>query len=282
MISVREPKDKLHPLIISVPHAGTVIPDEIKSSFVKTDFHFLNFDCDWYVDKLFDFAPELGVTLLTTDIGRYVIDLNRDANEVDASFVEGAPKKENPKNLGLVSHKTIKGETLIKKPITQKELNDRIEKYYRPFHDKLENLITQTKKHFGFCIHIDAHSMPSKGELAHSDAGQERKDIVLGDQFGKSCSPLLTELVEHHFIKAGLSVSRNVPYAGGFITQNYGKPTQDVHTLQIEHNRKLYMNENSNEILPKRFESLQKTLHNLVTNVKVIQLLPSTPVLGKS
>jgi N-formylglutamate amidohydrolase len=171
-----------------------------------------------------------------------------------------------------VSHKTIKGETLIKKPITQKELKDRIEKYYRPFHEKLENLIAQIKKQFGFCIHIDAHSMPSQGKLAHSDAGEQRKDIVLGDRFGTSCSPLLTELVEKHFINAGLSVSRNMPYQGGFITQNYGKPAQNVHTLQIEHNRKLYMNKNSNEILQKRFESLQKTLHNLITSVKVIQL----------
>lgn len=257
-----------HPLIVSVPHAGTTIPDEAKLSFTKTEFHFLNSDCDWYVDKLFDFVPELGVTLLTTDIGRYVIDLNRDAGEIDASFMEGAPLTKNPKNLGLVSHKTIKGEKLLKKPITQKELNDRIQKYYRPFHDQLENLIAQTKKQFGFCIHIDAHSMPSKGELAHSDAGQERKDIVLGDRFGKSCSPLLTELVEQHFIKAGLSVSRNIPYAGGFITQNYGKPAQNVHTLQIEHNRKLYMNEDTYEILQKPFESLQKILHNLVTSVR--------------
>lgn len=272
MISVQSPPGKTHPLIISVPHAGTVIPDETKSSFTKTDFDFLNYDCDWYVDKLFDFAPELGVTLLTTNIGRYVIDLNRDANEVDASFVEGAPITKNPKNLGLVSHKTIKDEKLIKKPITEKELNDRIEKYYRPFHDQLENLITQTKKQFGFCIHIDAHSMPSKGEPAHDDAGQERKDIVLGDRFGKSCSPLLTELVEQHFIKAGLSVARNSPYAGGFITQNYGKPSQNIHTLQIEHNRRLYTNENTHEILKIPFESLQKILHNLITSVKVIQL----------
>lgn len=257
------------PLIVSVPHSGKEIPDEVQKSLVNSDPIFLTTDSDLFVDELYESVPSHGGTLLVTPFCRYVIDLNRDANEWDSTFVEKAPTASNPKHLGLVAHKTMKGDKLLKAPLTQSELKKRIELYYAPFHNQLKKIIQDTKDKFGFCIHIDAHSMPSRGVQGHADSGAKRADVCLGDLDGKSCDARFTKWIEEHFQKSGHSVNRNIPYRGGFITEHYGRPSESVHTIQIELNRKLYMNEKTHEKLDATFQKLKNTIDEMLIKVSI-------------
>jgi len=272
IISISESHEDSFPLVVSVPHAGKNIPDELLEHFTKKNKLFLTSDTDLYVNELYKQTPNIGGTLIVTNIARSVIDPNRDANARDASFVQGGPETASPLFLGLVPQKTMKGEQLLKAPLTQEQLNHRIKKYYQPFHAALRNQIDITVKRYGYCIHIDAHSMPSVGNVGHVDSGSERPDMDLGDCYGKSCDEKLIATIENCFQNAGLSTSRNEPYKGGFITQNYGRPDQNIHTIQIEINRALYVNEETHEKLPEKFEKLSAIITSMLEEVKGLSL----------
>jgi N-formylglutamate amidohydrolase len=111
----------------------------------------------------------------------------------------------------------------------------------------LRGLIEDTLKQFGQCLLLDCHSMPSVGGPGESDSGAERVDFVLGDCYGRSCAPSITDTAEKYLQDLGYCVVRNLPYAGGFTTRHYGEPPQKVHALQIEINRRLYMTEATHE-----------------------------------
>ena len=117
---------------------------------------------------------------------------------------------------------------------------NRVEALYKPYHSALRRLVDQAHAAFGFAILIDCHSMPSSSFSKDEPA---RADIVLGDRYGTSCSGLITEALEGELRARGLSILRNKPYAGGFITEHYGRPARDRHAIQIEINRALYMDE---------------------------------------
>lgn len=268
MINLIQPKKPSHPLIVSVPHAGTFIPEHARDSFASLNKNLLKRDADLFVDKLYAAVPDLGGTLITTKICRYVIDPNRDKNAVNACFVQGSPAVDKPKNLGLVAHKTTKDEILLKHPLTRVELTERIERYYDPFYEKLAAAITQAKKQFGFCLHIDAHSMPSRGTGAHADEGAERPDICLADRTGTSCGAGFTKFLKDSFASHGLSVLANKPYQGGWIVQHFGRPHKDVHSIMIEINRKLYMDEKAQKKLPEKFRALAKILERVLKAVR--------------
>ena len=136
------------------------------------------------------------------------------------------------------------------------EALERIERIYRPYHDTLRRLLAQTHVAFGLAILIDCHSMPSN---IRGGASRLRPDFVLGDRFGTSCMPELTDCAAATLQRLGYTVCRNKPYAGGFITEHYGRPARGLHALQIEINRGLYMDEQRLE--PHRgFERLSSDL----------------------
>ena len=122
-------------------------------------------------------------------------------------------------------------------PVT--EALDRIETYYKPYHQALRRLMSKTHRRFGVALLVDCHSMPS-GPIRDESV---RADFVLGDRYGTSCAPLLTETLEHELAQRGYVVVRNKPYAGGYITEHYGNPAAGLHAVQIEINRGLYMEE---------------------------------------
>ena len=134
---------------------------------------------------------------------------------------------------------------------------ERIERLYHPFHATLAELLQKTKARFGIAILIDCHSMPSAA-MTQSGSGT-RPDFVIGDRFGTSCDLRLTRLVRDQMTRLGYHVQMNRPYAGGFITENYGRPSQGFHALQVEINRSLYLDERKLTPLP-RFQMLSKDL----------------------
>ncbi|NQX80286.1 MAG: N-formylglutamate amidohydrolase, partial [Hyphomicrobiaceae bacterium] len=117
---------------------------------------------------------------------------------------------------------------------------ERIKYLYTPFHAALNDLIEQTRRKFGFAILIDCHSMPSTSSM---NPKVNRPDFIVGDRYGTSCHKHLTQIVRQSLAQIGQRVRVNQPYAGGFITEHYGHPKNDVHAVQIEINRRLYLDE---------------------------------------
>jgi N-formylglutamate amidohydrolase len=239
------PEKQTLPVVVDVPHAGEWIPDEVLDEMVVHN-RTLKRDLDLYVDRLWAQAPELGATLIASNVSRYVIDLNRADDDISPETVVGGVRVNQPgyyQDRGVVWRTTTDGTPVMRQPMTREAFDRRIATFHTPYHGAIAEEIARVKAQFGYCILIDGHSMPSRGRSGHTDPGTRRADIVPGDVEGSSCSELLTDLVSAHFREQGYSVRPNTPYKGGWITRSFGAPDQDVHALQIEVNRELYMDE---------------------------------------
>ena len=142
--------------------------------------------------------------------------------------------------LGTIARIVADGEEIYRARLAVDEALERIDQLYFPFHAALEELVQQTKAQFGYAILIDCHSMPS-AQMTQSSG--PRPDFVIGDRFGAACDPRLTRFLRDALAADGYDVQLNRPYAGGYITEHYGKPYRGVHAGQIEINRALYLDE---------------------------------------
>ena len=250
-INIEQPGHQSVPLVISSPHSGLDYPaDFVKNSALSKQRLRSSEDC--FVDEIFRYAPKVGAPLLKALFPRVFVDVNRGPFELDPTmFNSGLPNYVTTKNqrifagLGTVAKVVSNGEEVYKNKLDFDEIKKRIETCYHPYHIELKRLIDQTRDIFGFCILIDCHSMPSNAAKSASPKplGKKGTDIILGDCHGSSCHPSIMNAALEILTQAGFSVKRNNPYAGGFITQHYGKPYESVHAIQIEINRSLYMNE---------------------------------------
>lgn len=234
------------PLVFCSPHSGRSYPADFVARSRLTP-HVLRKSEDCFVDELFAEAPSLGAPLIAADFPRAFVDVNREPYELDPElFADRVPPFANSQSarviggLGTIPRIVADGEEIYGAKLPIAEGLDRIERYYRPFHAALSGLLEATLARFGVAILIDCHSMPSASSGA--TAGQ-RPHIILGDRFGKSCDGGLTRTFRDIFQESGLEVRLNRPYAGGFITEHYGRPARGVHALQIEINRALYLDE---------------------------------------
>ena len=163
------------------------------------------------------------------------------------------------------------GEEIYGRKLRFADAKARVERCYRPYHAALSAAVGATHRRFGRCLLIDCHSMPSIGGPQERDAGRDRVDFVLGDCFASACAPSIVERVERVLKDQGFVVARNSPYAGGYVTQHYGRPSAGVHALQIEINRALYLNEHS--IAPGAdFELVQSRLGQALQSLMAIDV----------
>lgn len=264
--------DQPSPLVISIPHSRPFYPESTQSFLATNDPKVLKRDSDLFVDELYQNAPQWGATVITAEVCRYVIDMNRDSNDLNSAFCVGAPKLDNPPQLGLVAHLTTRNEPILKTPLPREEVDRRIKEYHAPFHKNLHELIQKAKQQFGYCIHLDAHSMPSTPTSYHKDFGKVRADVVPGNVYGQSCDERISDVVQKTFEQHGFSVAPNEPYEGGYITKHYGNPQNQVHTLQLELNRKIYMDESSFEIIAEPFSKTQKAIEDMVQKLSCLTL----------
>jgi len=243
------PARQTMPVVFASPHSGVDYPPEFLAA-VRLDPQALRRSEDSFVDELFAAAPSCGAPLLAARFPRAFVDANREALELDPQmFEDELPPEANidsPRvtaGLGMIARVVASGEEIYRRKLRLAEALSRIDRYYRPYHAMLRQLIAETRRRFGACVLVDCHSMPSVGGPMERDAGRERVDIVLGDCRGSSCDPSLIDRVEKDLRSLGYAVARNIPYSGGFVTQHYGRPGEAVHALQIEINRALYMDE---------------------------------------
>ena len=249
--ALRRPARQTMPVVFASPHSGVDYPAEFLAA-ARLDRRSLRRSEDAFVDELFAAAPAAGAPLLSALFPRAFVDANREALELDPEMFEDAlPPEANTDSprvaagLGMIARVVASGEEIYGRKLRLAEALARIERYWRPYHAMLGQLIAETKRRYGACVLIDCHSMPSVGGPMERDAGRERVDMVLGDCRGTSCAPALTDRVESALRHLGYAVARNNPYSGGFVTQHYGRPGAEVHALQIEINRALYMDESS-------------------------------------
>ncbi|MEZ5851917.1 MAG: N-formylglutamate amidohydrolase [Hyphomicrobiaceae bacterium] len=243
---IHEPAVLGTPFVFCSPHSGRVYP----ASFVaasRLSPQALRKSEDCFVDELFVDVAALGAPLLAARFPRAYIDVNREPYELDPDlFNEPLPPFANTQSvrvvggLGTIARIVADAEEIYRERLTVAEALGRIERLYKPFHGALSGLLERAQRAFGVAILVDCHSMPSTTvNFGHGS----RPDFVLGDRFGVSCNQKLVRRLRELLTDAGYTVHLNRPYAGGFITEHYGKPTRGFHAVQIEINRGLYMNE---------------------------------------
>ena len=255
-LDYRPPRRQTAPVVVASPHSGSVYPARFLAQ-TAVPLAALRRAEDAFVDELFAAAPALGIPLLAARFPRSFVDANREPYELDPGMFEGPlPRPLNHRTtrvaagLGMIPRVAASGEAIYRGRVPSDEIELRLETCWRPYHAALSALIEQTHRRFGTALLIDAHSMPSSASGAGPRDRDHRVDIVLGDNHGESCAPDLVDGAEHWFTNHGLRVQRNQPYAGGFTTQRYGRPSIRRHALQIEINRALYMSEAHHERLP--------------------------------
>jgi N-formylglutamate amidohydrolase len=234
------------PFIFNSPHSGRIYPRSFLDA-ARLDANTLRRSEDTFVDELFTGAVELGAPLMRARFPRAFIDVNREAYELDPAMFDGRlPGFTNTRSmrvaggLGTIARIVADGTEIYRRPLSVAEGLDRIERYYKPYHRALRELVNHAHSTFGTAILVDCHSMPSSQITRES---RTRPDFVIGDRYGTSCLSILTDVAQETLQRLGYSVARNKPYAGGYITETYGNPQTGTHALQIEINRALYMDE---------------------------------------
>jgi N-formylglutamate deformylase len=225
---------------------------------------------DAFVDELFECVTKYGAPFVTAGAPRAFVDLNRAPDELDPALIEGVRATgHNPRvasGLGVVPRVVANGKAIYRGKISMSEAQKRINSYWHPYHEILKAQMDQAFLMFGEAILIDCHSMPHEAMDAVARSGIRRPEIVLGDRFGTTASDEIVSQVEAAFIEAGLAVTRNIPFAGAYITQAYGQPSKAHHALQIEIDRSLYMNERL--IRPNgNFQSFKHLLEGVVSEI---------------
>jgi N-formylglutamate amidohydrolase len=241
--------------LITSPHSGHYYPrDFILKS--KLDSQQLRLSEDMHIDALLADAPQAGASLLLATYPRAYVDLNREPYELDASmFSDQLPDFVNKDStrvlggLGTIAKNVTERLEIYDRPLVFSEAEQRIEKIYFPFHTCLKKQIETARDFWGKAYLLDVHSMPSNAVRKYKGGKSGSVDFVLGNRHGRSCDADIYDVVYDFLTDAGYYVEKNKPYAGGYITEHYGNPSEGFHTLQLEVNRKLYMNETSYDLL---------------------------------
>jgi N-formylglutamate amidohydrolase len=252
------------PVIFNSPHSGRTYPT-VFVELSRLSPKALRKSEDAYVDELLSSAPAQGAVLMHAHFPRAYIDINREPYELDPLLFNGRlPDFANSQSLraigglGTIARIVNDKEEIYRAPLTLETAFIRIERLYKPYHTTLCELLRNTQEKFGTAFLVDFHSMPSQ----QAERGNW-PDFVLGDRFGASCAPEITRLVQGFLKSLGYRVALNKPYAGGYITEHYGKPGNNVHVLQIEVDRSLYMDEETFDKSPS-FAGLRLDITRLI------------------
>ncbi|QCP51378.1 N-formylglutamate deformylase [Trinickia violacea] len=222
------------PLLISIPHLGSRIPPELQPLY--TDEALTVADTDWHLDRLYDFAAELGATVLGAKLSRYVIDLNRPPN--DESLYPGQT------TTGLCPTETFRGEPVYRpgcEPDEQRKQR-RVADYWRPYHERLQAELTRLRERHAHVVLWEAHSIASV--LPRLFDGK-LPDLNLGTQDGRTAAPALQAAAEAAAADSPFTWIANGRFKGGYITRHFGSPQQGVHAIQLEMCQSVYMSEHA-------------------------------------
>jgi N-formylglutamate deformylase len=271
---VLEPADCRGPVLFNSPHSGSTYPRAFLAAS-RLDIGTLRRSEDSFVDELIAGVVTCGFPLMHAHFPRCFIDVNREPYELDPRMFEGRlPSFANTRSmrvaggLGTVARVVGDAQEIYDQRIPVDDALTRIESLYKPYHRSLRRLFSKLHRDFGAAVLIDCHSMPSTA--GHKDE-RPRPEFVLGDRYGTSCVGAVSETIEQTLRGLGYSVSRNKPYAGGFITEHYGNPAAGLHAIQLEINRALYMDERHYE-RSRNFDRLAADMETLARRLGEIPL----------
>src|SRR6204780_608221 len=241
-----EPASCRGPLLFNSPHSGRVYPAEFLQTS-RLDLQTLRRSEDSFVGELIEGVVAHGHPVVRAHFPRCYVDVNREPYELDPRMFDGRlPSFANTRSmrvaggLGTVARVVGDAQEIYDQRISVAEALQRIDELYKPYHRALRRVFLRLHREFGAAVLVDCHSMPS---ATGAKDERPRADLVLGGRYGTSCVPVIAETIEATMREFGYVVSRNKPYAGGFITEHYGNPTAGLHAVQLEINRSLYMDD---------------------------------------
>jgi len=262
--------NNLLPLVCDSPHSGTHYPDDFRPC---APMPVLRQGEDTHIERLWSAVPEFGGTLLSANFPRTYIDPNRSLDDLDADLLDGpwpqalAPGEKTRLGYGLVWRQVNAETPIYDRRLTVAEVQQRIDRYWRPYREALNREVDGAHRRFGGVWHLNLHSMPNNAyQRLGIRSTRPLADFVLGDRDGTTCEPGLMDVVQRSLQDAGYSVARNDPYKGVAVLAEIGRPQENRHSLQIEIRRPLYMDEASRQ--PNTgFAPLQSSLRGVLRDV---------------
>ncbi|MES2413617.1 MAG: N-formylglutamate amidohydrolase [Pseudomonadota bacterium] len=258
-------------LVLDSPHSGTDYPADFRHA---CDPMILRRAEDTHVEKIYDFAPDLGVHWVEAFFPRSYLDANRNTTEVDVTLFDEPwpePVETDARIMckvrlgkGLIWRTTDDGLPLYARKLSVAEILTRINRCWKPYHAAVGSAIDQAHSAHGYSIHINCHSMPAFASSNATDfPGETHADFVVGDRDGSTAAPALSKLVCDALRSMGYSVAYNHPYKGVELVRRYSDPGVNRHSIQLEINRRLYMNEVTLD-MHDGFDALKAHLRSLV------------------
>ncbi len=235
------------PIVMSSPHSGRCFPPEFLANSALTEKELRSSE-DCFVDEIVKGASDGGIPLISMNIPRTFVDVNRDKIELDESMFFDAPETSTVQGtrrcrvgLGVVHRIVSQNKNIYDGKLSYEEVMERISRVYEPYHKRLKQLVDKCVRKFGFCLVLDCHSMPSL--ICNIMNETKPLDFCLCTLFDESCPIEISRFLSGKLENKGYRVEFNRPYAGAYISFNYCQPRRNIHTLQLEINRSLYMDE---------------------------------------
>jgi N-formylglutamate deformylase len=256
---ITNPKGKKIPVVVSVPHCGTLFPTDLEAEY-KAEMIVAPDDTDWFVDRLYDFAPGLGITMISAVYSRWVIDLNRDPDSkplyTDGRIITGLCPTTD-----FLGNPIYSNEHII---VQDHDVRKRLDQFYWPYHKKLESLLNELRNEFGSVLLWDCHSIRQSVPTIHKE---KFPDLILGSADGQSAAQ---ELIDCALINLGskkYKLSHNYPFKGGYITRRYGNPAASYHALQLEMSKVNYMDDTENTYHEARANEMRALLEETLCHL---------------
>ena len=259
---VRWPEHWRAGVIVASPHSGCVYPQGFRDLSGLSAAQ-LRRNEDIFVDRLVAGAVEAGAPLLSARFPRSYVDVNRAPDELPQVWCD-TPIKETVRaqaGIGVVPTHIGERSPIYRRLPSRADAQARLAHLYHPYHESLSGLIKASHARFGQSLLLDCHSMPGFAPM-----GSRRPDIILGDRFGQSCEPNTLSALRQILQSDGFSVAVNYPYAGGYVTEHYGRPHEGAEAIQVEINRDLYLNPIT--LAPKRgYDALVARLSGMLAQI---------------
>ena len=262
------------PLVLDSPHSGTAYPADFAHAAPRALVRRAE---DTHVEELFASAPRIGATLIDALFPRAYIDPNRNLADIDPALLSEpwpgpvTPSRKTEQGIGLVWRVAHGGVAMYGRRLSAAEVQRRIASCYEPYHAALTAALDERHRAFGSVWHLNCHSMPAQGDVNADDPGRTRADFVLGDRDATTCAPDFTDFVATTLSAMGYGVAINDPYKGVELVRKFGRPAEGRHSLQIEINRRLYMNEETQARLA-GFDPLRRDLDRLLNALQAFVL----------
>ena len=256
---IRPQGDRLVPILLSSPHSGVEFPELQtipKNAFIKRPP-----DTDWFIDELYEFAPKIGITVISACFSRYVVDLNRSADTERNLYTDRAVT-------AVVPTASFDGLELYEgSPPSDEEVRERVARFHEPYHRAIAQHLDELKSRFGRVLLFDAHSIRRS---VPTISPRPFPDLIVGTRDGGSCAKEISEALFSSLRGGGYEVSSNSPFKGGEITRSFGKPDQNQHALQLEMSQDVYMDENDRSLDAERASKIRSTLEGALVRLSEV------------